>query len=327
MRIRNFIVIFLAFATPAFAANFKPVTIGTPSVGSVMYTQGVALSRLLQAHSSVPSSVESVGGSYANMFSLGAGKIDLAISNVLSPYEAYHALPPFKKRIDLRLTAQGQESLRFIIVRPGAGIEKFEDLVGRPFVAKRPSNQELWAITQALLKVHGISEGKMNIITTTNTNETLEALQVGSIDAALVPMARGAATLNKLMRAGQAKILDIPEDKVEQVLALLPKAFRKSTLQTGAFENQNEPRTVLALRASLIAAASLPDNVVYEITKTVFENQKDLISYHASFRQWTLEQTLQAPPLPYHPGAIRYFKEKGVWSEAMDKVQESVTVQ
>jgi TRAP transporter TAXI family solute receptor len=303
------------------SAQQGPITIGTASIGSVFYTQAIALSKIVQTHAGIAASVQSVGGAFANMFGLQTKRADVAIGNELAAYDAVHAIAPFKQPIDIRLLAHGQPSLRFIVVHAGSGVHSFPDLVGKPFIGKRPSNRELWPIIEALLKAYGIPESKMHVLTTTNTNETLQAVEAGSVAAAIIPASAGAPEVSRLLREGKITILPIPKDKIEAAAKSLPGAIRPFTLAPGGFETQDAPVNLFAINAALLATASLPDQTAYEITKALFQNGKEFASYHSANRAWTVAHTLDHPTVPLHPGAIRYFKEAGLWTQANDQEQ------
>lgn len=317
-------LIVLAMGGSAVAATAAqgPITIGTASIGSVFYTQAIALSKIVKGQAGIAASVQSVGGAFANMFGLQTKRADVAIGNELAAYDAYHAVTPFKRPIAVRLLAQGQPSLRFIVVHAGSGVHSLRDLAGKPFIAKRPSNRELWQITQALLKAYGIPDSKMRILTTTNTGETLNAVEAGSVTAAMIPASAGAPEVSRLLREGKIEILPLPADKIRAAAKDLPGAIRPFTLQPGGFETQTAPLNVFAINAALVTTAALPDDVAYAITKALFKNIKEFSSYHSANRAWTTKNTLDGPIVPLHPGAIRYFKEAGVWTKADDQLQE-----
>ena len=72
---------------------------------------------------------------------------------------------------------------------------------------------------------------------------------------------------------------------------------------------------VLATRMAIIASDDVPDEIAYKIIMSIHKNWNQLKSIHALAKQWTLKNTLDNPPIPFHPGAIRAFKELGVWNQ------------
>ncbi len=149
------------------------------------------------------------------MFALGADKVDLAIANAGASYDAFHGNKPFKRKIAVRLIAQGAPNLRQIVVRVGSGIEKPEDLAGKTIIGKRPALPELAMITNALLKVYKIDPSKVKIISTTNTGEAVNALKSGTVDAVVIPGSAGAGYLQRLMREKKILVSENPRRQDE----------------------------------------------------------------------------------------------------------------
>jgi len=305
-------------------AQTAAVRIGTSSSGSVFYTLGVGLSTMLTRHAGIAATAEPVGGSAANMFALGADKVDLAITNAGAAFDAIHGNKPFKGKIGVGLIAQGAPNLRQIVVRVGSGIEKPEDLVGKTLIGRRPALPEVGLITNALLKVYGIDPGKLRIISTTNTGEAVNAIKSDTVDAVVIPGSAGASYLQSLGRDGKIKFLDIPDDKFQAMMALLPKSMGKAKLRANTYPGQNKAVNVFSFASYIVAAARLPEETAYKVTKTLFDNIKEFHTFHGTARQWTLEESLDDPKIPYHPGAVRYFKEKKVWTPALEKAQSEL---
>ena len=200
-------------AVVAGAAAFAQVNalrFGTSSSGSIFYTLAVGLSAMLTEHAGIAATAEPVGGSTANMFALGADKIDLSITNAYAAYDAYHANKPFKRKIGIGIFAQGAPSFRQIIVRVGSGIEKPEDLAGKTIIGKRPALPEVGLITDALFKVYHIDPSKVRVVSTTNTGEAIKAIKSNTVDAVVIPGSAGASYLQSLGHDGKIKFLSFP---------------------------------------------------------------------------------------------------------------------
>ncbi len=306
------------------ASGQTALRIGTSSSGSIYYTLAVGLGSMLTKHANIAATAEPLGGSTANMFALGADKVDLSITNAYAAYDAYHGNPPFKQKIGVALFAQGSTSLRQIIVRVGSGIEKPEDLVGKTIIGKRPALPETELITNALLKVYHIDPGKVRVVSTTNTGEAVNAIKSNTVDAVVIPASIGASYLQSLGLDGKIKFLDIPDDKMKEMQALLPKSLSIGKLPANTYPGQDKAVNVVTLASYMVASSRLSEDAVYQVTKTLFDNIDEFHGFHASAREWTLKETLEEPKIPYHPGAVRYFKEKGLWTPEMEKEQAEV---
>lgn len=315
----------------AMAATLFPVTtataqqalnFGTSSIGSVFYVISIAMSKMIGKHGGINVTVQPVGGSYPNLFALADKKVDLAMANSLSHYERFHGKAPFKEPFEIRMIAQGQPNFRVIIVREAAGITRVEDLAGKTLIGQRRALPELAMITDALLKAHGLARSGVRVIETVDTGQVAKAFKAGTVDAAIYPAALRQPLLTSLFQESGVRFIDLAKDKQEAMLTLLPQAFYPATLPAGSFPGQEKPAHVFGLYTSLVTSADLSDDVVYTVIRSVLGHPEEFATYHAAARQWTIEQSLAHPSIPFHPGAIRFFKEAGKWTAELDRVQE-----
>jgi TRAP transporter TAXI family solute receptor len=304
-------------------AQTQALRVGTSSSGSVFYTLAVGLSSMLTKHAGIAATAEPVGGSSANMFAINADKIDIAIVNAIAAVDGYHGAKPFKNKIDVALIAQGAQSIRQIVVRAGSGIEKPEDLVGKTIIGKRPALPELELITNALFKVYNLDPDKVRVVSTTNTGEALNAIKSDTVDAVVLPGSIGASYVQSLTHDGKIKFLEIPDDKFRAMNALLPKSMVPTQIPPRTYPGQDRAVNAYSIATYLIAAARLPQDTVYKVTATLFDHLAEFHTFHSAAKEWTLKETLDEPKIPYHPGAIRYFKEKKIWTAALDRLQST----
>jgi TRAP transporter TAXI family solute receptor len=303
------------------AAAQDALTFGSSSVGSTFYVTSIGMSKLIGKYEGTNVTVQPLGGSYPNLFALASKKIDLLICNSLAQYNRYHGNTPFKKPFDVRMMAQGFPSCRVIIVRKGAGITGASDLAGRTMIGKRRALPELEQITAALLRVYNVPADKVQIVDTVNTGQVAKALRAGTVDAAAYPAALRQPLLTSLFQDNIVDFLYISAEKRDEMLKILPGAFYPASFPAGSFPGQGKEAHIFGLVTVLSTRADLPDDVVYRITKAVLGHPDEFAKYHPSAREWTVEQSLSNPSVPYHDGAIRYYKEIGAWTAKMDAVQ------
>ena len=309
---------------PAPAVAQDALTYGTSSIGSVMYVISVGMSKLIGDHAGINVTVQPVGGSYPNLFALASKKVDLAIANSLSQYDRYYGNAPFKEPYDIRMIAQGQPNFRVILVRKGSGIKTVSDLAGKTMIGTRRALPELEKITNALLKVYNVPADKVKVVGTVNTGQVGKALRAGTVDAAAYPAAPRQPLLTELFQDDVVEFLDISAEKRDEMMKSLPAAFYQATFPAGTFPKQAKPAQVFGLSTSLATRPDLSDDTVYKIAKAILENTDEFAKYHAAGRQWTVKQSLSHPTIPYHDGAIRYYKEKGVWTAEMQALQDKL---
>lgn len=307
---------------PASAAP-TALSFGTSSVGGAYYAISVGMAELITKKTGISVTAEAVGGSDANVRALKAKKIDLAMLNAGSVASAYRGQEPFAQdgKIPLRVLAQGQESLRQLVARKAAGINSVADLAGKKLIARRKSLQELELVAKALLKAYGVDPASVTILETAETNEAIEALKLGTADAAIIPGGVPAGFLTDLAQSSEVVFVNIPDDKLNGALKELGPAFHKAVIPAGTYRGQDQDVAAPAMLTELAALADLPDEVAYQVTKTLLDNPEELKAVHSAGKEWNMKNTLQAPPAPFHSGAIKYFKEKGVWTSELEELQ------
>jgi len=99
---------------------------------------------------------------------------------------------------------------------------------------------------------------------------------------------------------------------------------RVGTLPAKTYQGQDNNVNVFSLASYMVAASRLSEDTVYKVTKTMFDNIGEFHTFHGVAKQWTLKETLDDPKIPFHPGAIRYFKEKNAWTPEMEKLQAAL---
>lgn len=308
-------------------AQAKAVRLGTSSVGSVYYTLAVAMSKLLKDEVGLASTVEAVGGSTPNVIAIGANRVDIAITNAFASFNGYNGLGRFKKRgkVKLGLLAVGNPSLRQFVVRKGAGVNDIKDLVGKTIVGKRPALPEIAMITDAMLKVYGIDPSKVRIIATTETGEAMDAIAANTVAGGVIPGSQGAGYFRRAARENKIEFFAFPKDKMDAMMKLLPEAFDTFDVPANTYDNQPKPYTAINMATTLIGSTQyLSEENGYKVMKAIFDHLDKFRTYHSSAKDWTLENTLAKGKIPFHPGAVRYFKEKKVWTADMEKRQSSM---
>ncbi len=297
------------------------VRIGTSSVGSVFYTIAIGASEIITKHAGINATAEPLGGSTANVYGLGAKKIEFALANAFASFSGYHGTYTFKKPVDIQLVVQGQPSFRFMVVRKGAGIKTPEDLIGKTVIAKRRSLPELELLMNAYIKAFNLPKDKIKVVATTTSGEAYKVLRAGSVDAAILPFSRKAAALQKPMQDKVTEFLYISKEKRDEMLKYLPKAIHEGYFKPGTYPGQDKPVHLFEMNTYFLTRSGVSEDTVYKVAKAIMDNTKEFSTYHKAAAQWTSKRTLKNVALPFHPGSIRYFKEKGLWTPELEANQ------
>ncbi|MFB3884918.1 MAG: TAXI family TRAP transporter solute-binding subunit [Thermodesulfobacteriota bacterium] len=301
------------------------IVIGTSSVGSSGYTQGVGIANIISKKTpAISVTARPVGGSDANVRAVRDGKVEVAIVNAVSAVQGLLGMGAYSKegRAPLRLLLQGFLTPRFIVTRKASRIEKLEDLQGKTIVGKRPAMADIEAATLAYLEIAGISKEKIKIVETVETGETIEALKIGSVDGALLPTTFLSPGFQELSRTTDVTVPSLTQDQAKKMIEKLGPAFRPMKVPPGTFKGQEKEILTIATPMILMARDDLSQDVVYMVVKTLLDNEKDVKALHSEAQYWTLENTLESPPLPFHGGVEKLLKEKGAWTPNLDGWQK-----
>ena len=303
------------------AAQTQAVRIGTSSIGTVFHALAVGIGEMLRDEAGINATVESVGGSAANVNGIGAGIVDMAVANSFSAEAGFRGEYGFPPQPKVRLALQGSASRRHLFIRNAAGIRGPEDLHGRTIVAERRALPELRLWMDAVIAHYGLDADAINIVATTETNEAMDAMRAGSVDGVVLPFAVRAALVEEAMRAGLMSLMPMEAADRDALLDLLPSAFYADLIPGDEYSGMDGDLPVVSLNTYLIASSDVDDDIMHTVAKVVLENTETFASYHAQGRQWTLESALTSPAAPYHDGVIRYFEEVGAWTPEMAEVQ------
>jgi len=313
-------------ATAHIAAAQDAVRIGTSSVGSNFYRLAVGAGEVIHQKGGLNTSVQAVGGSAATVRGADAGKVEFGLANAFAAVTGYQGTFSFKKsgKMNIRLALQGGANHRGLVARKGSGIKTVADLAGKTIIGKRRPLPELELIINALLDVYGVDKSKVKIVGTTNTGQALKLLTVGSVDAAVLPYGRKAGNMQKPLSDGIFHFIDLPADKRDAALKKLPGLIFGETQTPDWFDAQKETTYNFAMNTLFITHPKVSGETVYRTVKAILENNKLFVSYHHDAKDWTLKNTLTNVQLPFHDGAIKYFKEAGAWTADLEKRQKEL---
>ena len=296
-------------AVPAKAQEF--VTILTGGTAGVYYPLGVALSKIYtEKVQNVRPTVQATKASVENLNLLQAGKGEVAftLGDSLALGWAGDEEAGFKQKLNkLRgMTAIYPNYVQIVASRE-SGIKTLADLKGKRLSVGAPrSGTELNA--RAILNAAGITYKDLGKIEYLPFNESVELMKNRQLDATLQSAGLGVASIRDLATSVDIVVVEIPGEVVEKVGA----PYIKGTIPANTYTGQAQPVATAAIVNYLVTRSDLKDDLVYQLTKTIFESLPDLAAAHSAAKAIRIEDAMQGMPVPMHPGAERYFKERGV---------------
>ena len=287
------------------------LALATAGTGGVYYVLGGSIAELwsrdLPEHDFV---AEVTGGSVENLSLLLGGDVQVAFSMGTSAYEVFHATGSFSERAPaqvLALTALYPNVLHLVTLE-GNGVESLVDLVGRRVSVGAPgSGTEVAART--LLEGNGIGYDDFRP-QRLNFNETASALRDGNIDAGFLSAGPPTSALLDLATARPMQLVPIGVTEVENTSVLDPTVSRDFFLPA-TYPGQEVEVETLSTPNLLVVRTDMSEELVYDLIQTLFAAQTELASVHPAARHISAEYTMEASPIPLHPGAVRFFVEAG----------------
>ncbi len=304
-----------ALAVQPAAAQQHFVTIGTGGVTGVYYAVGGAVCRLMnkdRAKTGMRCSTESTGGSVFNVNAIRSGELDFGLSQSDVQYNAYHGDAQFKGKADtdLRAVFSVHPEPFTVLARADAGITKFTDFKGKRFNVGNPGSGTR-ASMEELLKQMGWTLADYSLAGELKADEQGSALCDNKIDGFFYGVGHPSAAIQDPTTACGAKLISLTGPAVDALVKAHPY-YSYATIPGGMYANNPNPTQTYGVRATVVTSAKTPDAVVYELVKAVFSNFDEFKKLHPAFANLDPKEMVKAGlSAPLHPGAIKYYKERG----------------
>ena len=303
-----------ATATPSVAQQ-KFVTIGTGGVTGVYYAVGGAVCRLLnkdRAKHGIRCSVESTGGSAFNINTIQGGELDFGLAQSDVAYNAAKGDGQYKGKAfaDLRSVYSVHPEPFTVLARKEANIAKFEDFKGKRFNVGNPGSGTRASMEQ-LLGAIGWKLGDFSLASELRADEHGPALCDNKIDGFFYAVGHPSANIQDPTTTCGAKLIPLTGPAVDKLVADFPY-FAKATIPGGMYASNPQPTETYGVLATLVTSAKVPDASVYELVKATFENFDEFKKLHPAFANLDPAKMVKdGLAAPLHPGAAKYYKEKG----------------
>ncbi|ADZ92714.1 TAXI family TRAP transporter solute-binding subunit [Marinomonas mediterranea] len=292
------------------------ISIGTGGVTGVYYPTGGAICRLVnktRKEHGIRCSVESTGGSVYNINTVRGGELEFGVAQSDWQYHAYHGTSkfkdqgPFKKE---RAVFSVHPEPFTLIVKEGAGIEKFEDLKGKKVNVGNPGSGQR-ATTEVVMDAFGITMKDFALASELKGSEMAQALCDGKIDAMIYTIGHPAAAITEAATTCDIKLVNVEGAPIDKLIADNPY-YRVATVPGGMYKGNPDEVTTFGVGATLISSSDVSEKAVYTLVKAVFDNFSDFKKLHPAFANLKEEQMIKdGLSAPLHPGAIKYYKERG----------------
>ncbi|MFT4588071.1 MAG: TRAP transporter TAXI family solute receptor [Candidatus Binatia bacterium] len=296
------------------------VTIGTAPVGGMFFTVGGAIAEVLDANQGANNwkvAAEASRGSQENIRLLTAGEQQVALSNSSISYFAVRGEGGWDKKYDINVVTTMFPLVAQFVTKKGSGINSIADLKGKRVVVG-PEGAGFEYFLRPLLEAHGVTYKDFEPVYAGQQTST-DYLGDGNVAATFLG---GGVPLGSITSASSTMdIAFVPYDaKVKEDLIKKYAFFGAATIPGGTYKGIADDFAGMNVgSAHLICAANADEELIYQLTKTLFENRASLAEKAKPGKSINEKNSPRNTGVDFHPGAIRFYKEKGFWPEAAAK--------
>jgi len=294
------------------ASEKTRVSIATGGTGGVYYPYGGAIAEIINKHiPNTTATAEVTGASVENVRLVGQGKATLAFTMNDTLYDAYMGQGKFKdNKIDsLRTILQVYPNVYHVVTLKKNPIKKLSDLKGKRVSVGSPGSGTEYK-SSLVFPALGINYSDMKIYRLSFAENTTQ-LKDGAIDAGVWSVAPPTSSIMDLATTHDIYIIPFSKKEIETIEKTFP-FYSSWIIPKNTYKGQTNDVQTIAVWNSIVCHKDTPEELVYKITKTIFENKKVLLDTHKIAEFTTPETSVAKSPIPIHPGALKYYKEIGV---------------
>jgi uncharacterized protein len=296
-------------------AQQKTLSIGTGGTGGVYYPLGGAIANVLSKHlPGVQATAEVTGGSVDNLKLIGSGQSEIGFSMADAALDAMKGEDKFKGgKVPLQTLLVVYPNRMHVVTVEGTGVEKMSDLKGKRVSTGSPgSATEVMAFR--VIEAAGLDRDKDLKRERLGVAESVNAIKDRKIDAFFWVGGIPTAAVTDLAATPGVKMKLIDHgDLADKMNAKYGKLYTASAIPPGAYPGTDKPNQIVDVWNILVTGDRMSEDDAYKIVKTLVEKKAELVAVHKEAESFSLDNQVQErSPIPFHPGALRYFKEAGV---------------
>ena len=292
------------------------LSIGTAPPGGAFFVVGSALAEVINAYGITQGfniTAEATSGSQENIRRLASGEIDFALSNAAITYFAVRGTEGWDRTYPVRSVMTLAPNVAFFVSPTVSGIATLDDLRGHR-VTVGPAGAGFEYFVRPLLQAHGITYDDFTVLNATQ-QAAVDMLADGSAKAAFLGGAVPTASIIQAAASMDIKFVPFGEAEKQRLVGEY-LFFRPATIPAGTYRGQTEAFEGLDVGSMhLITSAGAPDDLVYDVTRMLYENRARVVEKHAAGRAINPDNVVRDTGTEFHPGAIHFYQEIGIWPE------------
>src|SRR5438309_6840670 len=309
----------------------KSVTIGTNPAGTVYFALASGIAKVVSGGAGYQMVVQPHAGTSTMLPLINTGELEFGIPNGVDLWLAYRGSAhqiggrnPFAHTPNVRLVMRGAPLMVGLLVRKDSPIKTVHDVKGKRFTGEYRAHLAVWYNMFGHLASAGLGWSDVKVVPVNTVNDGVDALLQNRAD--VTQHALNSAKVKEADAAVGVRHLSIDcSSEGEKRLRQAVPGYYPRIVKAGAALAVVEDTCFTAYDICLTSAKAASDAVVVAALKAVWGNREKLPPFHPAFNEWTRERAVDSDvTIPYHPGAIQFFKEKGVWSAKMDEAQKKL---
>ncbi|OEF96902.1 hypothetical protein BHF71_04020 [Vulcanibacillus modesticaldus] len=285
----------------------------TGGTGGTYYPLGGAIAETWNKYiDGLNVTVQSTGASVENIRLIASGETELAMAMNGPAIAAHNGTGPFEgNKVEFAAVGVIYPEVMQVVAPKDSGIKTIEDLRGKR-VSIGPAGSGTAAAALNILKAYGIDPDKDIQKFQDTFSDAASKLKDGLLDAAFAVLAVPAANVIDITTSTPITIVNIEGKGLEKLLALDP-TFSPYEIPAGTYKGQDEVGFTVSQWAVLYVSKDLPEDLVYQMTKVMYERKDEIANAHARGNQISIDNAIKGiAPVPLHPGAEKYYKEIGI---------------
>ncbi|MCG7979314.1 MAG: TAXI family TRAP transporter solute-binding subunit [gamma proteobacterium symbiont of Clathrolucina costata] len=298
------------------AAEQRFTSIGTGGLTGVYYPTGGAICRLLnkgrKSHG-IRCSVESTGGSIFNLNTIASGELDFGVAQSDWQYHAFNGTSKFSQQgpnKSLRAVFSIHSEPFTVMARNDSHIRVFTDLKGKRVNIGNPGSGQRGTM-EVLMNEYNWNKGDFKLASELKATEQARALCDNKIDAMIYTVGHPNASIKEAATACDTHLVPVSGEVVNALIATNPY-YASAVIPAGMYRGSDSETATFGVKATLVTSETVDEAVVYQLVKAVFENLAVFRKLHPAFSHLQAEEMLKGNSAPFHAGALRYYKEKGL---------------
>lgn len=292
------------------------LSLGTAPPGGAFFVVGGAIAETLNENAGENGwdvTAEATKGSQENIRRLSSGELDLALANSAISYFAFRGTEGWDQAYPLRVVMTLAPNVAMFVTDAGSPVRDVADLAGRRVVVG-PAGAGFEYFLRPLLGAHGVTYDDFTPLNGTQ-DAAVDMLADGSAVAAFLGGAVPTASITRISASRDVRLVPFDAAAAESLVSDY-LFFRPATIPAGTYRGQDEDFVGLDVGSMhLVTAESAAEDRVYALTKAIYENREQVTAKHPAGRAINERNVIRDTGVPFHPGAIRYYREIGIWPE------------